>query len=173
METSAGALPPPSCISTSTIASRQPTFCSTGGASTNSCRPIGLPRTRTRPRRSTRRSLRGIWRGKPKIVFSTTLQHVEWNSRLVTGNIADEVNRLKEQPGGEMTIGGAGLASSFMQLDLIDEYWLYVYPLLLGRGKPMFGPLQHKIGLQLLETHMLGHGVILLKYARSGAEPIN
>ncbi len=110
-----------------------------------------------------------IWRGKPKIVFSTTLQRVEWNSRLVTGNIAEEVNKLKEQPGGEMTVGGAGLASSFMQLDLIDEYWLYLYPLLLGRGKPMFGPLQHKIGLQLLESRMLGHGVILLKYARSGA----
>jgi dihydrofolate reductase len=110
-----------------------------------------------------------IWRSKPKIIFSTTLQHVEWNSRLFTGNIADEVNKLKEQPGQEMTVGGAGLASSFMQLDLIDEYWLYVYPLLLGRGKPMFGPLQHKIGLQLLETSMLGHGVILLKYARSGA----
>ena len=105
-----------------------------------------------------------IWRSKPKIVFSTTLRQVEWNARLVTGHIAEEVNRLKEQPGRDLTVGGAGLAASFMQLGLIDEYWLYVHPLILGGGKPMLGPLHDKIDLQLLETRTFSGGVLLLRY---------
>ena len=109
-----------------------------------------------------------IWRSKPRVVFSTTLQQVEWNSRLVTGNIAEEVGRLKEQPGKHLTVGGAGLAASFMRLGLIDEYWLYVYPVLLGGGKPMFGPLQNKIDLQLLETRAFGRGVMMLRYEKAG-----
>jgi len=110
----------------------------------------------------------GIWRAKPKIVFSTTLQGVEWNSRLVRGNIAEEVNRLKAEPGHELTVGGAGLAARLMQLDLIDEYWLYIHPIVLGGGKPVFGPLQSKIDLQLVETSRFGHGVVLLRYEKAG-----
>ena len=110
-----------------------------------------------------------IWRSKPKIVFSTTLQQVDWNSRLVKGNIAEEVKRLTAQPGKDLTVGGAGLAASFMQLGLIDEYWLYVYPLLLGSGKRMFGPLPDQIALELLETRRFGGGVVMLRYRLAGA----
>jgi dihydrofolate reductase len=110
-----------------------------------------------------------IWRSKPKIVFSTTLRRVDWNARLVTGNIAGEVRQLKDQPGRDLAVAGAGIASSFMQLGLIDEYWLYVHPVILGGGKRMFGALQDKIGLQLLETRTFGRGVILLRYGRSAA----
>ena len=99
-----------------------------------------------------------------KIVFSKTLKQVGWNSQLVSGDIAGEVNRLKAQPGQDMSVGGAGLAASFMQLGLIDEYRLYLHPLVLGGGKPMFGPLQDKINLQLVETHRFGSGVVLLRY---------
>ena len=56
------------------------------------------------------------------------------------GNLAEEVNRLKAQPGGDMSVGGAELAGSFTQLGLIDEYWLYFHPVVLGGGKPMFAP---------------------------------
>jgi dihydrofolate reductase len=108
-----------------------------------------------------------IWKSKPKIVFSKTLDQVGWNSRLVRGNIAEEVRQLKEQPGKDMSVGGAGLASSFMQLDLIDEYWLYVHPVVLGAGKPMFGPLDEEIDLQLVETRTFGSGVMLLRYRRA------
>jgi dihydrofolate reductase len=108
-----------------------------------------------------------IWKSKPKIVFSKTLDHVGWNSRLVRGNIAEEVNQLKAQPDKDMSVGGAGLASSFMQLDLIDEYWLYVHPVILGGGKPMFGPLDEEIDLQLVETRTFGSGVMLLRYRRA------
>jgi dihydrofolate reductase len=112
-----------------------------------------------------------IWKSKPKIVFSKTLDQVGWNSRLVRGNIAEEVRQLKEQPGKDMSVGGAGLASSFMQLDLIDEYWLYVHPVVLGAGKPMFGPLAGKIDLQLVAARTFGSGVVLLRYRSATLKP--
>jgi dihydrofolate reductase len=105
-----------------------------------------------------------IWKNKPKIVFSKTLEQVGWNSRLVRGNVAEEVNTLKELPGGDMSVGGAGLASSLMQLGLIDEYHLYLHPVVLGAGKPMFRHLHDKIDLRLVDTHTFGSGVVLLRY---------
>jgi dihydrofolate reductase len=105
-----------------------------------------------------------IWKAKPKIVFSSSLDQVGWNSRLVRGDIAAEVNQLKEQAGQFMSVGGAGLAASFMQLGLIDEYWLYIHPVILGGGKPMFGELRERIKLQLVETRLFGAGVVLLRY---------
>ncbi len=107
-----------------------------------------------------------IWKSMPKVVFSKTLDQVGWNSRLVRGNIAGEVNQLKEGPGKDLSVGGAGLASTFMQLGLIDEYWLYVHPVILGGGKPMFRQLHDKINLKLVETRTFGSGVVLLRYQR-------
>jgi dihydrofolate reductase len=113
-----------------------------------------------------------IWKNMPKVVFSTTLDKVEWNARLVKENIADEVNSLKLQPGNDMSVGGAGLAASLMQLDLIDEYWLYVNPIILGGGKPMFPQLPHKSKLRLIETHTFSNGVVLLKYLKIDTKPM-
>jgi dihydrofolate reductase len=110
-----------------------------------------------------------IWKSMQKIVFSTTLKKVEWNSQLVSENIAEVVKRLKAQPGKDMSVGGAGLAASFMQLGLIDEYWLYLRPILLGSGKRMFGPLPAKLKVRLVETHLFGSGVVLLRYQRAEA----
>jgi dihydrofolate reductase len=107
-----------------------------------------------------------IWKSKPKIVFSRTLDEVGWNSRLIRDNIAAEVKRLKEQPGLIMSVGGAGLAATFMQLGLIDEYRLYVAPTILGGGKPMFPLSRDKIDLQLAETQTFSSGVVLLRYNR-------
>ena len=108
-----------------------------------------------------------IWKSTPNVVFSTSLDQVGWNSRLVKGDIAEEVNKLKAEPGKDMNVGGANLASSFMQLGLIDEYRLYIHPVILGGGKPMFGQLRDKINLQLIETHTFGSGVVLLRYRRA------
>lgn len=67
----------------------------------------------------------------PKIVFSKTLDHVEWNTTVVSENIADEVARLQQQPGKDLVLfGGADIASTFMRLGLIDEYRLFVHPVL-------------------------------------------
>jgi dihydrofolate reductase len=109
-----------------------------------------------------------IWKSKPKIVFSTTLERVAWNSRLVRGDIGEEVRKLKAQPGKDMHVGGAGLAASFMQLGLIDEYCLYIHPVVLGAGKPMFGQLREKINLRLIDAHTFGSGVVLLRYQTVG-----
>ncbi len=74
---------------------------------------------------------------------------------------------LKAQQGKDIAVGGAGLAASFMELDLIDEYWLYVYPILLGGGKRMFGPLDKPASLRLVETRPFNRGVVLLRYERA------
>jgi dihydrofolate reductase len=108
-----------------------------------------------------------IWRAKPRVVFSHTLQSVGHNSRLVRDDLAGEVARLKAQPGGDLTVGGAGLAASLMRLGLIDEYQVYVHPVLLGGGKPMFEALPHSIPLTLLETRTFPGGVLMMKYRAS------
>ena len=110
-----------------------------------------------------------IWKEMKKIVFAMTLKEVGWNSQLVSVNIADEVNRPKAQPGNDMSVGGAGIASTFMQLGLVDEYRLYVHPIILGSGKPMFPHAHDKSNLKLIETHAFGSGVVLLRLANKGA----
>ncbi len=110
-----------------------------------------------------------IWKNKKKIVFSRTMTQVGSNSQLFKGNIAEEINRLKAQPGQDMSVGGANLASTFMQLGLIDEYCLYVHPVILGSGKPMFPQLRDKIDLKLIETRMFGSAVVLLRLVNKGA----
>ena len=105
-----------------------------------------------------------IWKALPKIVFSTTLGRVEGDARLVRDNVAEEVTRLKEQPGNDLSVGGAGLASSLMKLDLIDEYRLFVNPVVLGGGTPFFPVLDRRIDLELVETRTFGSRVVYLRY---------
>jgi dihydrofolate reductase len=107
-----------------------------------------------------------IWRDMPKIVYSRTLQRADWNTTIVREVVADEVTELKEQPGGDMVLGGADLAAAFMQHGLIDEYRVYVHPIVIGRGKPMFAPSDVTIPLRLAETRTFGNGVVLLRYER-------
>jgi len=110
-----------------------------------------------------------IWKSKKKIVFSRTLTQASWGFQLFRGDIAEGIHKLKAQPGKDMFVGGPNLAATFMQLGLIDEYHLYVIPIILGSGKPMFSPLGHKINLKLLETRTFDSGVMLLRYANIGA----
>jgi dihydrofolate reductase len=109
-----------------------------------------------------------IWRDMPKIVFSTTLERADWNTTVVRDLVAEEVMELKAQPGGDLVLGGADLAAAFRRHDLIDEYRLYVHPILIGQGKPMFQPSDAKISLRLVETRTFGNGVVLLHYQRPG-----
>ncbi len=108
-----------------------------------------------------------IWQSIPKVVFSKTLQQVGENARLVKDNIVEEVNALKAQPGKDMVVCGAGLAASFMRLDLIDEYRPVIHPVVVGGGKPMFPPLDKLINLRLIETRRFTSGVVLLRYLRA------
>jgi dihydrofolate reductase len=110
-----------------------------------------------------------IWRDMPKIVYSRTLERADWNATVVRDVVAEEVMELKEQPGGDLVLGGADLAATFRRLDLIDEYRLYVHPVIIGRGKPLFQPSDATIDLKLAETRTFGNGVVLLRYQRAGA----
>lgn len=107
-----------------------------------------------------------IWRDMPKIVYSRTLERADWNTTIVRDVVADEVLELKAQPGGDLALGGADLAAAFMRLDLIDEYRLYVHPIILGQGKPLFPASDARVSLRLAETRTFGNGVVLLRYQR-------
>ncbi len=105
-----------------------------------------------------------IWKRMEKIVFSGTLEEVEGNTRLVKGDAIEEVIRLKNQPGKALAIGGPTLAASVLQHGLIDEYQLFVHPVVLGGGTPMFPAVDHPIKLRLIEAHMFRSGVVFLRY---------
>jgi dihydrofolate reductase len=108
-----------------------------------------------------------IWNATPKVVFSRTLEKVEGNARLVRGDAVEEVTRLKGQPGKDLAIGGAGLASTFIELDLIDEYRLFISPVVLGGGTPYFPDLDERINLELVETRTFGSRVVYVRYQRA------
>jgi len=107
-----------------------------------------------------------IWKGIPKIVFSKTLTSVEGNARLVRDGVADEVAKLKDQPGKDLAVGGAGLASGLIRLNLVDEYRLFVSPVVLGGGTPYFPPLDDRIDLEVVETRTFGSRVVYVRYRR-------
>jgi dihydrofolate reductase len=107
-----------------------------------------------------------IWKDTPKIVFSKTLEKVEGDARLVSHNVAEEVAKLKEEPGKDLAVGGAGLASSLIELGLVDEYRLFVTPVVLGGGTPYFPALDERINLELVETRTFGSRVVYLRYGR-------
>jgi dihydrofolate reductase len=109
-----------------------------------------------------------IWRDMPKIVYSTTLQSAGWNTKVVRDVVAADVLALKAEPGGDLALGGADLAAALMRLDLVDEYRVYVHPVLIGAGKPMFRSPAVVDVLRLIESRRFGNGVQLLRYARRG-----
>jgi dihydrofolate reductase len=110
-----------------------------------------------------------IWRDMPKIVYSRTLDKADWNSTVVRDVVPEEVRELKAQPGGDLALGGATLADTFRRLDLIDEYRIYVHPVLIGRGTPLFTTSDTSTPLELVETKAFGNGVVLLRYERTEA----
>ncbi len=107
-----------------------------------------------------------IWKAQTKIVFSKTLEKVEGNARLVRDGVAEEVAGLKAQPGKDLSVGGAGLAATCTKLGLIDEYRLFISPVVLGGGTPYFPALDERINLELIETRTFGSRVVYVRYRR-------
>lgn len=91
-----------------------------------------------------------------KIVISTTLKSVKWqNSRVINDNISTEISRLKNLPGKNIAlVGGPGIAQTFTKLNLIDEYQLYIDPVIYGPGKSVLGILDSKRQLEIIDTHI-------------------
>jgi len=105
-----------------------------------------------------------LWRDTPKVVFSSTLESVAWNGRLVRGDPVDELARIAAEFPGEVSVGGPTLAAPFIERGLVDEYRLMVHPVLLGSGLPFFPRLERPLGLELIETRPFDGGVVLLAY---------
>jgi dihydrofolate reductase len=104
-----------------------------------------------------------------KIVVSRTVDRIEWNNAqntvLIKDNIAEEINKIKQQPGKDIWfLGSPVLAQTFMQLDLIDEYRININPVVLGRGKPFFGSLDSQRKLKLMASKTFQSGVVGMRY---------
>lgn len=104
------------------------------------------------------------WIDMPKVVFSSTLEAVEGNARLVRTDAVDEIARLKQEDGGPMDVCGATLAAAAMRAGLIDEYVLLTAPVLVGGGIPFFTALDRWVDLRLVETRTFPGGVLLTRY---------
>lgn len=101
----------------------------------------------------------------PKIVFSGTLGKAEWNNTtLVKSSALEYVARLKETEGKNLFIGGIKLAGSFMRHGLVDEYWLLIHPVVVGKGRRFFENVNEKSKLRLVESRVLKSGVVALHY---------
>ena len=105
----------------------------------------------------------------PKVVFSKTLETVEWgewkNARLVKGDLGEEIAKLKQEPGKDMVLLGSGkIVSALASSGLIDEYVLFVTPIVLGNGIPLFKGINDRIKMKLVGTQNLSSGVVLLRY---------
>jgi len=105
-----------------------------------------------------------IWQRTPKVVFSTTLDEVSGNARLVKGDAVEEITRLKAEDGAPMEIGGATLAGAAMRAGLIDEYHVVTHPVLVGGGTPFFSALDTWVNLRLVGTKNFPDGVVLSHY---------
>jgi dihydrofolate reductase len=102
----------------------------------------------------------------PKIVVSHTLERVDWhNTRLIKANVATELKRLKQQPGGDLFVfGSANLVASLIREDLIDEYRILVNPVVLGSGQPLFQDFRSRLHLKLIRTNTFKNGNVMLVY---------
>jgi dihydrofolate reductase len=106
-----------------------------------------------------------LWNPLPKVVFSTTLSSVQGNARLASGTVAEEIERLRAEPGeGDIAIGGATLAAEAAESGLIDEYRTVVYPVLVGGGISYFPQHERRVDLELVETRTFDSGVVYLRH---------
>jgi len=102
----------------------------------------------------------------PKVVVSRTLQKAEWNNtRLIKDNVAEEILKMKQEPGNDLAVfGSANLLSSLMQMNLVDEHRVMVNPVLIGSGTPLFKNIAQKVNLKLVKTRLFKSGNVLLYY---------
>jgi len=106
----------------------------------------------------------GIWRTLPKFVYSRTLLSADWNATVVRDVVPEEVRALKERAHGDLGLGGAGVAAEFLRLGLVDEYRIYVHPVLVGHGTRLFPQADFTASLRLAGSRSFGNGVEFLHY---------
>lgn len=112
-----------------------------------------------------RREFARLWNALPKVVFSRSLTSVGSNARLATEDLNQELARLRAEPGtGTIAIGGADLAHQAADLDLIDEYLVRIYPVLVGGGVPFFAQSERRVQLELVESQTFASRIVYLRY---------
>ncbi len=109
----------------------------------------------------------------PKYVVTTTLEKADWNpATLIKANVIEEIRKLKQQAGGNIGVSGSPtLLRSLMQAGLVDEYWLFLHPVVVGSGKRLFKDGMNTTGLKLAECKTFSGGVVFLRYQPNGKEP--
>ena len=105
-----------------------------------------------------------IWMDTPKVVFSSSLDSVEGNARLVRGDIGDELAKLREEFSGDLEVSGATLASAFIKAGLVDEYRLVIHPVVIGRGTPYFPEVDEPIRLRPVDSKRFKSGAQYLAF---------
>jgi len=108
-----------------------------------------------------------VWNATPRFVFSNTLTDVQHNSRLVSGDVAAVLKKVRSEFDSDLEVGSANLASQFIERGLVDVYQLVVHPVSIGRGTPFFPPLASPLRLHLTETKRFESGVVALTYVRA------
>jgi len=105
-----------------------------------------------------------VWADTPKIVFSSTLDAVEGNARLVRGDVGDELAGVRREFAGDLGVGGATLASAFIRAGLVDEYRLVVHPVAIGQGTPYFPKMDRPLRLRQIDSKRFESGALYLSY---------
>jgi dihydrofolate reductase len=108
-----------------------------------------------------------VWCALPKVVFSRTLESVRGNARLAEGSVPDEVAAATGATDRDVSIGGAGLAATAIELGLVDELRMFRHPVLIGGGTPFLPSVTGDVPLELIETRTFGSGVIYERYGRA------
>jgi dihydrofolate reductase len=110
----------------------------------------------------------------PKVVFSRTVTHIDWTNIRVANDIVEEVKELKREPGKDIIIyGGANIVSSFICENLIDEYHLFINPVIIGSGKPIFNTVKEPINLKMIKAIQSSTGIVVLQYVPEKENQIN
>lgn len=111
-----------------------------------------------------------IWKPMPKIVFSTSLDHVDHNARLVHGDVGSVLEGLRREFDGDLDVGGPSLAGLFVRRGLVDEYRLVIHPVVLGAGTPFWPELDQPLRLRLTEARTFASGVEARSYVPAGPD---
>lgn len=107
------------------------------------------------------------WTALPKVVFSRTLTSVQGNARLATGSLADEVAAARAATDKHVAIGGPGLARQAVELGLVDEFWMFRNPVVVGGGNPYLPAVAERIDLDLVETRTFANRVVHERYRQA------
>ena len=110
----------------------------------------------------------------PKVVFSRHITHIDWTNVRVASDIVEEVKELKQEPGKDiMLYGGAGIVSSFIRENLIDEYHLFINPVVIGTGKTIFADVKDTMNLKLVNSIRSTTGIVIFHYVPEKENEIN